>query len=192
MGGGCGIRTGCKAPSVVIGLHDRNSPTCTLSQNGYGDNEEVKTSYMREFDSPLSFRPCVSLWHEPRGKRPDGEQGMRRETRRSACLEISSARDSCWKRGAGMSWRLWEWATSSQSLTNLEPFAHPAILHCPLLNRFLTSQSLPSRRRGSRSAAPQGQTKKRPNQSPARGLWFPPLLILRRPRVPTGPLTIAP
>ena len=31
-----------------------------------------------------------------------------------------------------ISWRLWEWATSSELCLDLEPSAHPAILHCKL------------------------------------------------------------
>ena len=45
------------------------------------------------------------------------------------CPEISLARDSCWRRGAGMCWRLWEWATSSDQclIESLRPPRNPPL-----------------------------------------------------------------
>ena len=39
------------------GLRDRNSPTCTLSQNGYGD-----PCYSGGVASSVTWRVCVSEW----------------------------------------------------------------------------------------------------------------------------------
>ena len=52
-----------------VGLRDRNSATCTLSQNGYGDEGEL---IRRDtLGSPLACRQCVNiLWQEPGGNIP--------------------------------------------------------------------------------------------------------------------------
>ena len=78
--GGPGARTQGESNPGQKGLRDRNSPTCTLSQNGYGEGlilrfgcpkqlqkgcgrggKEPNLQKSRNVDSVCSFIPCIPI-----------------------------------------------------------------------------------------------------------------------------------